>query len=244
VVHGARLAMGPGMMNKKLSVLCGAALLSLATTACKKSDDKPADKPADPVAKAEPKPATPPPAAKLKTCADYGGTGKGDFGDECRVKGPAPFDVVVTSDYKEDFGEQRPLVKITSHFDHALDWGSVTIWYYDKDGNALPLKSDDGKTDLGKNWNMNGSGVLDVKPGETIDVAVGVKKGSEPPGTVKMEAEVTGWGYDGVDSSDEAAKGALFFDPHADVEDISYDSRPQGGWKPGATAAAPAAPTP
>lgn len=210
---------------KKMSIVCGAALLAMAATACKKSDDpKPSDKPAE--AKVDPKPAAPAAPAAPKSCADYGGTGKGEFGDFCKLKGPAPFEVTVTGNYADDFGVKRPEVKITNKTDHETSWGSITIWYYDKDGKLVKQMSDDGKTDLGTDWNMNGSGVLNIKPGESTTVAVGMPQDKTPPEAVKMEAEVTGWGWDGPDGSD---KGGMFFDPHDGVDD--FQNRPVGGWK-------------
>jgi hypothetical protein len=219
---------------KKLTILFGAAAIALGACGSKKDDKKkddksgsaqasdqgsPSTKPAEPTAPAAP--------AKAKSCAEYGGTGKGEFMDMCKVKGPAPFDVVVTSDYKDDFGVSRRDVKVTNKSDHATTFGSLSMYYYDKDGKPLVLKADDGH-DIGTSFQASSGDLLTIGAGETVDLAQGVKKELEPAGATKVEVEITAWGWKGPDGND---KGGMYFTPHADLgDDVNYDKRPMGGF--------------
>ena len=208
----------------KMTWICAALL---AATACSKSDakkDEPKQEEKKEAKKEEPKKEVAKPAGP-KSCADYGGTGKGEFGDSCMLKGPAPFKVELTGEYKMDFDREVPVLKITNNFDHETSWGSISLWYYDKDGKVLELTSYDGTWKF-KQYNMNGSGVLRAKPGETIEVLTGMEKAKVPPETVAIEAEVTGWGWDGPNGG---ADGGMYFHPHHDVTD--WENRPQGGWR-------------
>jgi hypothetical protein len=219
-------------MNKR-SMVFGAALLALAAAGCsKKASDAKSDPPAAKAddkapaapAKADDKPAAP---AKAKSCADYGGTGTGTFQDMCKLKGPAPFDVVVTADYKDDFGKERPDIKITNKTDHKVEWVTMAVYYYDKDGKLLHQKTDDGG-DMGVADQASGGGIVEADAGETIDIGLGPKKGNEPEGAVKKEAEILAWGWNGPEGND---KGGMFFSAHAEQPDLDVEKRPMGGWK-------------
>jgi hypothetical protein len=221
-------------MMKKLTILVGAAAIALGACGSKKDgakkDDKsgsaqasgdpaaPSTKPAEPTAPAAP--------AKAKSCAEYGGTGKGSFDDMCKLKGVSPIEAVVTSDYKDDFGTSRRDVKLTNKMDHDVTFGSISMYYYDKDGKALTLKADDGH-DIGTSMEGSSADLLTVSAGQTADISFGVKKELEPAGTAKVEVEVTAWGWNGPDGHPD---GGMFFTPHAEMGDLDGSKRPMGGW--------------
>lgn len=188
---------------------------TLAAAGCKKGEDKPvaaSSSPSAPATASAPKPVPSTPAV-AKSCADYGGEGKGDFGDTCRIKGKSPFVVKWTGGYEERFGQELPVFEITSNFDRPVTWGNISYWYYDKDGKLL---------DVGgvKRGYENGSGLLELAPGETKRFKVGTPKPEQPAATATIVAEVTGWGWE--------TKPEMFFSAFGEVDNL--DERPFAGW--------------
>ncbi len=166
----------------------------------KKTDKTTAKKPADTKTKpADTKPKDPAPKAKKLTCESLGCTGAGTFRDKCNCKGKdvkVPLSAVATGG-KGPFGRSAFDYKNSS--DKDIEWASVRVYYYDKDGKQL-------ETELrGRKFKMSSSNgsTMKIKASSTIKAGIGFKTDVVPKGTKTIQAVFDGWCYGDVRKRDD-----------------------------------------
>ena len=101
-------------------------------------------------------------------------------------------------------------------------YGSIAVYFYDKEGKQLEITSDDKPRPMQKCSGKIFAGV--VNPEEKITLTFScVKKSDVPEGTDAIEAEMRIVGF-----ADESGKRTEFYWRN---EDLAPDERPKGGLK-------------
>lgn len=140
-----------------------------------------------------------------KSCADYGGVGDGTFEKMCMLPKIATEAKWTGTFEKSMFGTEEAVIEVKNLTDHALNWATLSVWCYDKDGKLLEFTSLEKSGKPFKRFYRTGSGVLNdksgkpVAPGATVRV-LGLQKPMLPEGLDTCVAETTAWGWDDKDS--------------------------------------------
>ena len=202
-----------------------AILFATCVSGCKeqaKTDSAPA-KPsvsATPAAPASTPSAKPEPPPKPRDDCPEGSSGIGTFDKPCAGSGDTR---MMEVQYTGKTTEQGPKFAITNKSKLPILYGALSVYFYDKAGKQLKVKSG-GKTTakLGCSGNIFAG---HVKPDEKIYVFFScVKQSDVPEGTDAIEGEVQTVGF-----ADESGTKNEFYWRNGD---LIPDERPKGGIKP------------
>jgi hypothetical protein len=193
----------------------GAPSASAAPSAAPSAAATPAAASATPTATAS---AAPPPD---RTDCPKGSSGPGTFDHPCAAKGGARLMTAEATGKADEKG--NPQFRVVNKHTATILYGKVSVFFYDKSGKQLEVKSADGRTlkHIGCGGNIFG-GVM--KPNEKAVVSFScIKKESAPEGTATTEAEISMVGF-----SDAEGKKSEFYWKN---DDLVPDERKKGGVK-------------
>jgi hypothetical protein len=168
-----------------------------------KKEAPPTKPSAAPAAVATPAPsAEPPPPPKLRDDCPKGSSGVGTSDKPCLASGDSRMMEVT---YTGKTTDQGPKFSIVNKADSQILFGSLAVYFYDKDGNQLEVTAGDKKKPFQTCSGNIFAGA--VKPGEKIFMFFScVKKEHVPEGTAAIEAEVKTVGF-----ADEEGKKNEFY---------------------------------
>ena len=159
------------------------------------SDEATSKTPNTPSAKPVASPTPTKPAAKAAmTCVSLGCTGTGKMPSMCKCQDKpvtAPLKAVATGG---DASGGRKEFTLSNTSDKDIEWASVRIYYYDKDGKQLEAEL------RGKKFKMSSSNGSTMKIGAKASrkLGMGFRGDAIPAGTKTVQAVFDGWCYGDV----------------------------------------------
>jgi hypothetical protein len=200
------------------------AALALCSFACEEPPkESPPAKPSATAAAAPapaPTPEPPPkPVEKPSRPCPKDSAGDGTFDKPCMGKGKAR---MMEVSWNKKIGDKGPTFKIVNKSDLEIVWGRIVVWYYDKAGKLLPVKTGEKESEHAHCSGKIFAGA--VKANEKIFMNFScTKKEDVPEGAATIEAEVPFVGFTAL-TGDKP-------DTYWKNEDLVPEKRPKGGKK-------------